>query len=88
MNDNMLVHQVWQKSGPWTHKLSFSFYTSLKSYIAFGIPGIAILRHDIIPEYNITVNYIIFIFCTIILNQIKIVPNMQLNDQLQNKKDF
>ena len=67
----------------WHTRPANLFYLKIQTHTAF-----AFLRHDIIPEYNITVNYIIFIFCTIILNQIKIVPNMQLNDQLQNKKDF
>ena len=48
----------------------------------------ALLRHYINPEYNIKVNYIIFIFCTIILNQIKILPNMHLNYELQYTNGF
>ena len=68
---------------------AFIFFLYIIEVIyCFWHTRLAFLRHDIIPEYNITVNYIIFIFCTIILNQIKIVPNMQLNDKLKNQKDF
>ena len=64
------------------------FFHNIEIIYCFCHTRLAFLRHDINPEYRIKLSYTIFIFCTIILNQIKIVPNMHLNYQLQHTKGF